>query len=268
MADCESSGSVPRRKTRSKAASSLSCSELFLTLAFVAFAATTCFYTVQFVFVSICHLLDVVKFELAAFGVQVFPFWSVDKLPHLSYFSTNALPWGLAALAVFTGSKLLLVPIQICKIRLAYITISVAAMNWESTFKKQIVVLASIEGFELAFILLVFLVMACASHRPLYYYYFGTGSKVGLQQSKVRINMVRRAEEGEVDAMPRIGEAERFKSNMETLLLKKEEELVAARTAEQGIAANGGVTVETAAVEVPAESRGIYPVLGSPTSPV
>ena len=31
----------------------------------------------------------------------------------LSYFSTKALPWGLAALGVFTGSKLLLFPIQV-----------------------------------------------------------------------------------------------------------------------------------------------------------
>jgi len=260
MAERKSTGSVPRRKTSGKG----TCSDLFLTLAFVAFAATTCFYSVQFVFVSICHLLDVMKFQLAAFGVQVFPFWSVDKLPHLSYFSTNALPWGLAALGVFTGSKLLLVPIQICKIRLTYITISVAAMNWESNFKKQIVVLASIEAFELAFILFVFLVIACASHRPLYYYYFGTGSKGAVQQKKVKINMERRVEEGGVDAMSRREEAARFKSNMETLLLKKEEELVATRmAAEQGITANDGVTVETST-----ESRSIYPVLDLPTSPV
>jgi len=258
MAERKLTGSVPRRKTSSKG----TCSDLFLTLAFVAFTATTCFYSVQFVFVSICHLLDVMKFQLTAFGVQVFPFWSVDKLPHLSYFSTNALPWGLAALGVFTGSKLLLVPIQICKIRLTYITISVAAMNWESNFKKQIVVLASIEAFELAFILLVFLVMACASHRPLYYYYFGIGSKGTVQQKKVKINMERRVEEGGVDAMSRREEAARFKSNMETLLLKKEEELVATRmAAEQGI--NDGVTVETST-----ESRSIYPVLDLPTSPV
>ena len=75
---------------------------------------------------------------------------------------------------------------QICKIHLAYFTISVAVMNWESSCKyefiwettlqatlidilvlrKQVVVLAAIEAFDLALLLLVFLVMACASsHR-------------------------------------------------------------------------------------------------------
>jgi len=265
MAEPESSRSVPRRKTsRGEGPNSLSCSDLFLTLAFVAFAATTCFYAVQFVFVSMCHLMDVMKFQLAAFGVQIFPFWSKDKLPHLSYFSTKALPWGLAALGVFTGSKLLLVPIQICKIHLAYITISVAAMNWESNFKNQIVALAAIEAFELAFIFLVFLVMACASHRPLFHFYCVTDGK--RCRREVKINMARRVEEGEVDTLQRSVEveAERMKNDMETLLWKKEEELVAAlKAAEQGVNDQDCVTVE-----VPAESRGIYPVLDSPTSPV
>jgi len=260
MAGRESSGSVPKRKSRSKGNSSLSCSDFFLKLAFVAFAATTCFYTVQFVFVSICQLMDVMKFQLAIFGVQIFPFLSIDKLPQISYFSYNALPWGLAALGVFTGSKLLLVPIQILKIHLAYVTIRVAVMNWESNFNKQIVVLASIEAFQLAFILLVFLVMACASsHRPLFY--IATGGKDNVKLRKVKVNMARRVEEGEVDATPRNVEVER----MQALLWKKEEELVAALVAaEQGVAAEDGVPVETVATE----SRGIYPVLGSPTSPV
>jgi len=265
MAEPESSRSVPRRKTsRGKGPNSLSCSDLFLALAFVAFAATTCFYAVQFVFVSMCHLMDVMKFQLATFGVQIFPFWSKDKLPHLSYFSTKALPWGLAALGVFTGSKLLLVPIQICKIHLAYITITVAAMNWESNFKNQIVALAAIEAFELAFIFLVFLVMACASHRPLFHFYCVTDGK--RCRREVKINMARRVEEGEVDTLQRSVEveAERMKNDMETLLWKKEEELVAAlKAAEQGVNDQDDVTVE-----VPAESRGIYPVLDSPTSPV
>ena len=81
-----------------------------------------------------CQLLDVMKFHLEAFGVQIYPFLSTgdnflsaiiiymfvlftfnhsDKLPHLAYFSYNALPWGLAALGVFTGSKLLLLPILV-----------------------------------------------------------------------------------------------------------------------------------------------------------
>ena len=85
-----------------------------------------------------------------------------------------------------------------------------------------------------------------------------------MQQKKVKINMERRVEEGGVDAMSRREEAARFKSNMETLLLKKEEELIATRmAAEQGITANDGVTVETST-----ESRSIYPVLDLPTSPV
>ena len=83
-----------------------------------------------------------------------------------------------------------------------------------------------------------------------------------MQQKKVKINMERRVEEGGVDAMSRREEAARFKSNMETLLLKKEEELIATRiAAEQGI--NDGVTVETST-----GSRSIYPVLDLPTSPV
>ena len=83
-----------------------------------------------------------------------------------------------------------------------------------------------------------------------------------MQQKKVKINMERRVEEGGVDAMSRREEAARFQSNMEALLLKKEEELVATRmAAEQGI--NDGVTVETST-----ESRSIYPVLDLPTSPV
>jgi len=262
MAESESSGSVPRRKTssRSKKPNSPSCTELFLMIAFVAFAATTCFYTGQFVFISICHMMDVMKFQLAAFGVQVFPFWSKDKLPNLCYSSSNALPWGLAALGVYTGSKLMLVPIQICKTRLAYITISVAAMNWESNFKNQIIALASIEAFELAFIFLVFLVMACASPRPGLYYYYGSGGKDKKQKREVKINMVRRVEEGEVDVLPMSVEVERMKRDMETQLWKKEEELVAAK---QGVNGQVGVTVE-----VSAEARGIYPVLDSQTSPV
>ena len=85
-----------------------------------------------------------------------------------------------------------------------------------------------------------------------------------MQQKKVKINMERRVEEGGVDAMSRREEAARFKSNMETLLLKKEEELIATRmAAEQGITTNDGVTVETST-----ESRSIYPVLDLPTSPV
>jgi len=264
MAEHEPSRSVPRRKTisRSKESNSTSCTELFLMIAFVAFAATTCFYTGQFVFVSICHLMDMMKFQLAAFGVQVFPFWSKDQLPHLCYSSSNALPWGLAALGVYTGSKLMLVPLQICKTRLAYITISVAAMNWESNFKNQIVALASIEAFELAFIIFVFLVMACASPRPGFYYYYASGGKDKKRKREVKINMVRRVEEGEVDTLPRSVEleVERMKRDMETVLWKKEEELVAAK---QGANHQDGVTVE-----VPGQSRGIYPVLDSKTSPV
>ena len=79
--------------------------------------------------------------------------------------------------------------------------------------------------------------------------------------------MVRRLEEGEVDASPRSVEVtlprgvdevevERMKRDMETVLWKKEEELMAAN---QGVNDQDGVTVE-----VPAESRGIYPVLNSP----
>ena len=85
-----------------------------------------------------------------------------------------------------------------------------------------------------------------------------------MQQKKVKINMERRVEEGGVDAMSRREEAARFQSNMEKLLLKKEEELIATRmAAEQGITANDGVTVETST-----KSRSIYPVLDLPTSPV
>jgi len=255
--------SVPKRRSKSKGNS---CSDIFLTLAFVAFGATTCFYTVQFVFISICQLIEVMKFHLVIFGVQIFPFLSIDKLPQLSYLSYLALPWGLAALGVFTGSKLLLVPIQICKIQLAYITIRVAAMNWESNFNPQIVAMASIASFQLAFILLVFIVMACASsHRPLFYDYIATGGKDDVQLRKVKINMARRVEEGEVEAKPRSRNVE--VERMQALLWKKEEQLLAALVdAEQGVSAEDGVTVETPTA--PTESQGIYPVLGSPTSPV
>ena len=78
--------------------------------------------------------------------------------------------------------------------------------------------------------------------------------------------MARRVEEGEVNTIPRSVEmeVERMKNDMETLLWKKEDELVAAlKAAEQGVNDQDDVTVE-----VPAESRGIYPVLDSPTSPV
>jgi len=263
MAGRESSKSVPKRRSKSKGNS---CSDIFLTLAFVAFGATTCFYTVQFVFISICQLIEVMKFHLVIFGVQIFPFLSIDKLPQLSYLSYLALPWGLAALGVFTGSKLLLVPIQICKIQLAYITIRVAAMNWESNFNPQIVAMASIASFQLAFILLVFIVMACASsHRPLFYDYIATGGKDDVQLRKVKINMARRVEEGEVEAKPRSRNVE--VERMQALLWKKEEQLLAALVAaEQGVSAEDGVTVETPTA--PTESQGIYPVLGSPTSPV
>merc|ERR1719348_1560778 len=201
-----------------------------------------------------CQLLDVMKFHLEAFGVQIYPFLSTDKLPQLSYFFYNALEWGLAALGVFKGSKLLLVPVLICKIRLAYATILVAAMNWENNFKNQDVVLAAIKSYVPVFILLVVLVMACSSHRTLCSYYFGTGA----QQREVKINIAR-VEEGEVDIVmaPKTVEAEEMKRKLETLLWKKEEELVAAEDeVAEGIAT------------APTETDGIYPVLGSPTSPV
>jgi len=249
----------PMRKGRGKGTSSLSCSDLFLALAFVAFGATACFYTVQFVIVSICQLLDVMKFQLSVFGVQLLPFLSLDKVQHISYFSYNALPWGLAALGVFTGSKLLLVPLQICKIHLAYTTVREAAMQWEGNFEKQIDVLAALETFELAFILLVFLVMTCASsHRPLFYYNI---AKDDVQRSEVKINMANWIEGGGVDvsAKPK-SEVERMKEK----LRKKEEELVAALVAaEQGVTAEDRETAT-----VPTSSKAIYPVHGASISPV
>ena len=78
--------------------------------------------------------------------------------------------------------------------------------------------------------------------------------------------MARRVEEGEVNTIPRSVEmeVERMKNDMETLLWKKEDELVAAlKAAEQGVNDQDCVTVEMSA-----ESRGIYPVLDSLTSPV
>ena len=78
--------------------------------------------------------------------------------------------------------------------------------------------------------------------------------------------MARRVEEGEVNTIPRSVEmeVERMKNDMETLLWKKEDELVAAlKAAEQGVNDQDDVTVEMSA-----ESRGIYPVLDSTTSPV
>ena len=162
----------------------------------------------------------------------------------------------------------------------------------------QIVAMASIASFQLAFILLVFIVMACASshrwkafpshvlrhllsinfsfedqakacftYRPLFYDYIATGGKDDVQLRKVKINMARRVEEGEVEAKPRNLSAERMGAKMEALLWKKEEQLLAALVAaEQGVSAEDGVTVETPTA--PTESQGIYPVLGSPTSPV
>jgi len=232
--------------------------ELLLWLAFVYFAATAAFYTGQVVIVSICQLVDLMKLQLSAFGVQIVPFLSIDNLPHLSYLSMTALPWGLAALGVFTGFKVLLVPIQICKIHLAYFTISVAVMNWESNCKKQVVVLAAIEAFDLALLFLVFLVMACASsHRTLFSLYIGTGGKNDVQLRKVKINM-QRVEEGEVDTTPRSAEAEKMKEKLQTLLWKKEEQLLAAR---QGVATADGVAVELETASALPEARSIYPVL-------
>ena len=100
--------------------------------------------------------------------------------------------------------------------------------------------------------------------RTLCSYYFGTGA----QRHEVKINIARRVEEGEVDVTaPRIVEAEEMKRKTETLLWKMEEELAAARgAAEQGGAAEDEVTEGIATA--PTESGGIYPVLGSPTSPV
>lgn len=183
----------PKRKAQDRKGNS--CADLFLLFAFGAFAAITCFYTVQFVFVSLCHLIDLMRLQLVAFGVQVIPFWSTGMSLHLlSYFSTKALPWGLAALGVFTGSKLLLFPIQIFKIQRAYVyAYAYATMTWESTLRNQSLVLASIEAFELAFIFLVFMVMACASYRPLLYVFANDGKK---EKIEVRFNMGRSAEEG------------------------------------------------------------------------
>ena len=89
-----------------------------------------------------------------------------------------------------------------------------------------------------------------------------------MQLREVKINMARRVEGGGgVNATPRNVSAERMKEKLETLLWKKEEELIAARVAaEQGVSAEDGITVQTATA--PTEPRGIYPVLDSPTSPV
>ena len=106
---------------------------------------------------------------------------------------------------------------------------------------------------------------ACFTYRPLFYDYIATGGKDDVQLRKVKINMARRVEEGEVEAKPRSRNVE--VERMQALLWKKEEQLLAALVAaEQGVSAEDGVTVETATA--PTESRGIYPVLDSPTSPV
>ena len=94
--------------------------------------------------------------------------------------------------------------------------------------------------------------------RTLCSYYFGTGA----QRHEVKINIARRVEEGEVDVMaPKTVEAEEMKRKMETLLWKKEEELLAARVAAEDEVIEGIATA-------PTETDGIYPVLGSPISPV
>ena len=101
------------------------------------------------------------------------------------------------------------------------------------------------------------------THRPGFYYYYASGGKDKKRKREVKINMVRRLEEGEVDTLSRSVEeleGERMKRDMEALLWKKEEELVAAK---QGVNDQDGVTVEVAGV-----ARGIYPVLNSQTSPV
>jgi len=265
MAERKSSGLLPKRKS-SRKGRGMSCADFFLVFAFGLFAATALFYAVQFVLIGMCQLLDMMKFHLEAFGVQIYPFLRTDKLPALSYYSYNALPWGLAALGVFTGSKLLLVPILICKIQRAYAIIRVAAMNWESTLKNQdFVLLATMESNILFFILLVAFIMACASDRTLISYYFGTETK----QRKVKINIARRVEEGAVDIgqPPSTVEAEVVKRRMETLLQKKEEELVAACVAAEldGGADNEG-TMGTATA--PSESGSIYPASGAPIYPV
>merc|ERR1712013_451029 len=106
---------------------------------------------------------------LSAFGVQVLPIMTTEKVLYLMFSCSMAVPWGLATLGVLFGSQLLLVPIQICKIRSYQEAVGIAlAQSWEDDFR-GCVLLAVMEAIQLALTWLVVITMACGSHRPLIY---------------------------------------------------------------------------------------------------
>merc|ERR550534_2211831 len=126
---------------------------------------------------SLAQLVNLLDIHLTAFGVQVLPIMSTEKLIYLMFFSSMAVPWGLATLGVLFGSKLLLIPIQICKISSTYVAVGIAlAQSGEDNFR-GCVLLAVMEAIPLAYIYLVAITMACDSHRPVIYIFANIGKQ-------------------------------------------------------------------------------------------
>jgi len=163
----------------------------------VYFAGSTIFYSMGMIIASFAQLVNLLDIHLTAFGVQVLPIMSQEKLIYLMFSSSMAVPWGLATLGVLFGSKLLLIPIQICKISSTCLAVSAAlAQRGEDNFRECLLVTVA-EVMPLAVIYLVAIIMACNLHRPLIYMIVNIGRQE-VSKREVRINIVRSAEEGAV----------------------------------------------------------------------
>jgi len=248
-----------RMKTRTKKnnskANSISLMEMMTCSAFGFFAGPTICYSTGMIIASLAQLVNLLDIHLTAFGVQVLPIMTTEKVLYLMFSCSMAVPWGLATLGVLFGSQLLLVPIQICKIRSYQVAVGIAlAQSGEDNFR-GCVLLAVMEAIQLAFIWLVFITMACGSHRPLIYTITNIG-KQEISKREVKINIVHSAREGVVAGINKeedegegvVSQEEKVTSeDIKVALPRKEEELK---------------------VKMAAESNGIYPVLQPSDSPV
>jgi len=204
---------------------------------------------------SLAQLVNLLDIHLTAFGVQVLPIMSTEKLIYLMFFSSMAVPWGLATLGVLFGSKLLLIPIQICKISSTYVAVSKAlAQSGENSFRGRLLI-AVAEAMPLAVIYLVAIIMACDLHRPLIYIIVNI-KKQEVSKREVRINIVRSAEEGAVGGdNKKKDEGEDTVSELEKVTA---EDIIVALHSKK----------EKLKIKMAAHSNGTYPELQPSDSPV
>jgi len=205
---------------------------------------------------SLAQLVNLLDVHLTAFGVQVLPIMTTEKLIYLMFSASMAVPWGLATLGVLFGSKLLLVPIQICKISSTYVAVGIAlAQSGEDNFR-GCVLLAVMEAIQLALIWLVFI-----------WLHIG---KQEISKREVKINIVHSAREGVVAG---INKEEDEGEGVVAGINKEEDEGEGVVSQEEKVTSEDIKVAlprkeEELKVKMAAESNGIYPVLQPSDSPV